>query len=141
MVNAGELTELTNADKVELTNSTDSLDFGQLHDIRWSSRMPTHKRTRTDKKRNVYVGLPEITIEGDLWVTTPEITTLVSYHTLSNGDLPVKNWDLKTTAFDASTDTIRIAAKETGLDFVGPEQGLAVFHIVLTTTTGVITEP
>ena len=74
-------------------------------------------------------------------MTQPEITTLASYHTLTNGDIPTKNWDLKVTARDASTDTIRIAAKETGLDFEGAETGLAVVHIVLTSTTGVITEP
>ena len=30
MVNAGEIAETINADLVELTNSTDSLDYGQL---------------------------------------------------------------------------------------------------------------
>lgn len=141
MANVGELTELVNADKVTLTDFSNSRDWGQLYNIRWASYMPVHKRTRIDKKRETYVGLPEIVIEGDIAVTQPEITTVLAYHTQTNGDLPVVNWDLKVTAKDTTTDTIRIAAKMTGLEFLGPERGYASFHIVLTTSSGIVTEP
>lgn len=100
--------------------------------------MQVHKRTRTDKKRHTYASLPDITIDADIWITQPEVVTLVGYHTLTNGDLPVKNWDFKMTAMDASTSTLRIGAKLTGIDFVAPENGGSWFHLVLTTTSGVV---
>lgn len=141
MVNAGEVAETINADLVELTNATNSLDYGQLFNIRWSSRHPTHKRVSIDKTEKTYTGLAAITIEADILITQPDITTFVSNNTLSGGDLPLKNWDLKVTAKDTTTDSIRIAGKMTGLDFLGPEEGDSWFHIILTSETGVITEP
>jgi len=141
MANAGELAEVVNAELVELTNQTDSEDYGQLYNVRWSSTFPTHKRVSIDKTEHHYTGLPSITIAADILITKPEVTTFVGYNQLSGGDLPTKNWDLKVTAFDTTTDTIRIVGKMTGLDFIGPEEGDSWFHITITSDTGVITEP
>jgi len=141
MANVGELVELVNAEQVELTDATNSRDWGQLYNVRWSSRTPTHKRTRIDKKVEQYAGIPTITIEGDIGITDPEVTTLVGYSALVGGQLPENNWDLKVTAKDGGTDTIRIVAMLTGLDFIGPQEGFASFHIQLTSTTHTVSEP
>ena len=139
MANVGELVELVNAEQVELTDATNSRDWGQLYNVRWSSRTPVHKRTRIDKKVESYAGLPAITISGDIGITDPEVATLMAYHTHSGGQLPENNWDLKVTAKDGGTDTIRIVAMLTGLDFLGPQEGYASFHIEMTATTEAFT--
>lgn len=141
MVNAGELAEVVNADQVNLTNATDSLTFGQLYNITWRSLYPIHKRTRTDKLRETYVGLPDIQIEGDILITQPEITTFVTYHSLSGGTLPEKNWDFEITSKDTTADKVRIVAMMTGLNMIAGETGGAIFHVQFTTVTGVISEP
>lgn len=141
MANVGELSELVNAELVTLTDATNSRDWGQLYNIRWSSRTPVHKRTRLDKKVEQYAALPVITISGDILVTQPEVTTVIAYHRHSSGALPQNNWDLKVTGKDATTDTVRIIAMMTGLDFLGPQEGFASFHIELTSVTEAISEP
>ena len=141
MVNAGELAELTNADQVNLTNATDVLTFGQLFNITWNSKSPTHKRTTTDHKLKRYAGLPDIAIAGDILITQPEVTTFVGYHTFTGGTLPAKNWDLEMTAKDTTTDKVRISAIMTGLGFIAPEKGGSWFHVTLENQTEAITEP
>ena len=141
MVNAGELAEVVNADKVDLTNASDSLTFGQLYNITWNSRTPTHKRTTTDHKLKRYAGLPDIAISGDILITKPEVTTFVGYHSFTNGTLTAKNWDLEIVAKDTTTDKVRISAIMTGLGFIAPEKGGSWFHITLENQTEAISEP
>ncbi len=141
MVNAGELGELVNAEQVNLTNATDSLTFGQLYNLTWTSRTPTHKRTTVDKKLKRYAGLPDIAIAGDILITQPEITTFVGYHSFSGGKLTAMNWDLEIVAKDTTTDTVRISAIMTGLGFIAPEAGGSWFHIILENQTEAISEP
>ena len=143
MTNAGELLEVVNADTVNLTNATDSLTFGQLYNISWSSRYQMHKRTTTDKVGKMYPNIGVVTIEGDIIITMPEITTFVGYHTpLSSGDLVSKNWDLELTGQNTNTDTVRLGnAKMSGLSFIAGELGEANFHVTFTATTGDVSEP
>jgi hypothetical protein len=142
MVNAGELLEVVNADTVNLTNASDSLTFGELYNISWSSRYQMHKRTTTDKKGKLYPNIGVVTIEGDIVITIPEITTFVGYHTLTSGDLPTKNWDLELTGKDTATDTVRLgSAKMSGLAFLAGETGDATFHVTFTSTTDNVSEP
>ncbi len=141
MVNTGSLANLTNADQVELTDATASRDWGQLYNVRWSLRNPIHKRTRLDKKVEQYAGLPTIIISAEIGLTSDEITTFLAYQTRTNGQLEENNWDLKCTSKNTNTDTIRIVAMMSGLDFLGPQDGYASFHIELTSTTEVLSEP
>lgn len=142
MTNAGELLEVVNADTVNLTNATDSLTFGQLYNISWSSRYQMHKRTTTDKKGKMYPNIGIVTIEGDIEITIPEITTFVGYHTTTSGDLPSKNWDLELTGKNTNTDTVRLGdAKMTGLSMNAGETGDASFHVTFTATTDNVSEP
>jgi len=142
MVNAGELTELINAVKVTLTNFTDTLDFGQLFNIRWRSFTPQNKKPRGDGTVEFLDGTPELSIEADIFLTTPEITTFIGYTkpTGTPPQLSLKNWDLKTTGFDAATDTIRILGKVNGLEMIAGETGDANVHLTITAADGVITE-
>ena len=142
MTNAGELAEVVNADKVNLVNATDSLTFGQLYNISWSSRYQMHKRTTTDKVGKMYPNIGIVTIEGDILITTPEITTFVGYHSLTSGDLPSKNWDLEITGKNTTLDKVRLGnAKMSGLSMIAGEVGEANFHVVFTSTTGDVSEP
>ncbi len=143
MVNSGELVELINADQVTLTNATDSLDFGQLFNIGWNRDVPQIKKPRGDGTVEYLDGTAGITIEADIFLTTPEITTFLGYAipTGTPPQLVLKNWDLITTGLDAATDTIRISGKLNGLRFIAGEDDLANYHITITSADGVITEP
>jgi len=141
MVNAGELAELINAEDVTLTNQTDSLTFGQLFNITWGSKTPTNEHVNTSGTRDT-TDLPDLAfIEGDILITQPEITTFVGYRAKTAKALTAKNWDIGFTAFNTTTDTIRIVAKMVDLQFLGPEEGGAWFHIRLESETGLVTEP
>lgn len=141
MVNSGELAELVNADKVNLTNQTDNLTFGQLHNLRWSDTSPIHKRTSIDKTLKQYAGQKVITISGDILITTPEITTFVGFRNYTNGQLPNKNWDLELTGINLILDTVRIFGFLSGLDFIRPQKGGAWFHVEIANQTEVVSEP
>ncbi len=141
MVNVGEIAEVVNAEKVELTNSTDSEDYGQLYNITWSSNIQQYSKVRTDGTQDTLDGGDTIVIEGDVLVTQPEITTLVTAHTRASNDLPRKNWDLKFTAKDATTDTLRFTGKLIGLSFLAPEHGDSWYHLSIRNTTSGIAEP
>lgn len=82
-------------------------------------------------------------IFADIWMTTPEITALNQYNTPTGTppQLPEKDWDLKTTAKDLSTDTIRITGKLRDLNYIAPENGGAWFSIGISGTTSVVSEP
>jgi hypothetical protein len=139
MANAGELAELVNAEQVTLSRASN--DFGQLFNIRWNSKTPTHKRTTLDKKMRRYAGQPDISISGEILITQPEITTFVGLHTISGGKLTASNWDLKVTAKDTSVDTVRISGIMTGLGFIAPEKGGSWFTTTIENQTEAITEP
>ena len=94
MANAGEDGEVVNAELVTLTDSTNSRDYGQLFNISFRSDVPIHVRYWTDGTRDTMVDPATNIIEGDILVTIPEITTLLSYQTFSNEDLPENNWDI-----------------------------------------------
>lgn len=141
MVNAGELAEVTNADKVNLTNQTDNLTFGQLHNITWDDRSPVHKRTSIDKTLKQYAGLRVVTIGGDILITIPEITTFAGYRTPVNGQLPNNNWDLELTGKNLVLDTVRIFGFVNVWRLIAPQKGGAWFHIEITNQTETVSEP
>ena len=141
MANVGTLAKLTNAELVTLTDQTNSRDWGQLYNVRWSLRSPVHKRVRIDKKVEQYAGMNVTTISGDIGLTQAEVTILLTYQNRTDGQLPENNWDLVMLSKDTTSDTVRIIAMMTGLDFLGPQEGFASFHIELTSTTEVLSEP
>lgn len=143
MVNAGETTKLVNADKVTLTNFTDSLTFGQLYNLQWNGIVPQMKKAHIDGSRDSLDRTPEVVIQGDIFVTQPEITTWIGYNvpTGTPPQLVTKSWDLGFTAFDGAVDTIRIVGKVNGLQYMAPENDGSWYHVTITSTTGVITEP
>ena len=141
MVNAGELAELCNSDDVTLTNQTNALTFGQLFNITWNSATPTQEKAHVDGSRDTTDQVDNLSIEGDIFITIPEITTLVSYRAKTGNALPTKNWDIGFVGDNAVSDTIRIVAKLTQLQFIAPEKGYSLFHIKLESEDGAITEP
>ncbi len=141
MVNTGSLTRLTNADRVELTNQTDSQDYGQLTNITWSSEFEQLPKVRTDGTQDSLDKRHNVIIEGDIWLTVPEITTFLGFHSQTALNLPSKNWDLKCTDITGVLDTVRIIGKLSGLKMEGAQKGHARFHVKITDTTGAITEP
>jgi hypothetical protein len=140
MVDAGEIAETVNAQKVELINTTDSLTFKQVFNLRFNISRPSRKRSKSDGSVDRLEGLGEHRIEADILTTIPEITTLVGLANLSSRVLPTKNWDIKFTGKDAATDTIRIAGKLTSLVFVRQEVGYSWYHIVIETEDDSVTE-
>ncbi len=66
---------------------------------------------------------------------------MINYRTKVSNALSVDNWDLGTTSFDTTTDTIRMVAKMTELLMTAGETGGAWFHIRLESETGTISEP
>lgn len=114
-----------------------------MYNLQWNGNVPQIKKARTDGTRTLLDRTPEITIEADIWVTQPEITTFIGYNipTGTPPQLVTKNWDVKFTALDNTQDTLRIVGKLNQLNFIAPENGGAWYHITITSTTGVITEP
>lgn len=141
MVNVGEKGETINADLVELIDSSNSRDWGQLFNVRMYSDAPIHARYLTDGTRDTLTDPATVKIEGDILITQPEITTMLSYLTFSNEDLPENNWDVKFTAKDTTTDTARITGKMIGLTMQAGESGWTWFHVIIESTTGVVAEP
>lgn len=141
MVNTGSLARLTNADRVELTNQTDAQDYGQVINLTWESTFDQRPKVRTDGTEDSLDLRHSIVIEGDIWLTVPEITTFLSHHSQTALNLPSKNWDLRCTDITGVLDTVRIVGKLSALKMLGAQKGHALFHVKITDTTGAITEP
>ena len=144
MANFGETTEVVNADLVELTDNSNSRDFGQLWNIQVTADSPSRPRYLTDGTRSTLTDLPTIRIEGDVDTTIgsgADLATMLTYLDRTNNDLPEQTWYVKFTAQDATTDTISIVGKVVGLRWSGPEMGDAFYHITIESTTGLIGEP
>jgi len=140
MVKAGEEAELVNAQRYTLTNSTDSLTFDQMYNLRFNIARPIRKRTTTDGVVRTIEGSAENTIEADVLITTPEITTMVGYTQLSSGALPTKNWDVQTTDRTGTVDTLRFTGRVTGLSMIRQMVGGTWFHLTIQTTVEAVTE-
>ena len=138
MVNVGDQAKLVNAQKMRLLQGSN--DYHQVINFRFGISYPSRKRARTDGVLKRKEGLGEHYIEGDIALTEAEVTTFVGFATPVSGELPENNWDLKVTARDTSTDTIRIGAKMSQLIFMRPYKGLALFHFKLDTVDTDVTE-
>lgn len=141
MTNAGELAELTNADATELRNVTDSLEYGQLYNIRWSSMIPQFPKNWSDGSRESLDGVRNVIIEGDIAITEPEVTSLVTLNTPTGTPpvLPIKTWRFFGTSFNSATFQVDISGKLIGLAFVARDKGHAWFHVTIENATEVMT--
>lgn len=139
MVNVGDQAKLVGAQSHRLIQGTD--DYHQLYNLSMGLTRPSYKKARTDGEVRRLEGLAEHYIEGQILVTVPQITTLVNMTKLTSGQLPINAWDIQMTSRDNTTDTLRINAKLTSLNFIRPVKGLSLFHIRLDLANGEVTEP
>ena len=141
MVNAGELAEIVNADQTELRNVTDSLEYGQLYNIRWNSMVPQFPKKWSDGGRETLDGVRDVIIEGDILITEPEVLSLVTLNTPTGTppQLPIKTWRFFMTARNLTTRQADISGKLVGLSFLAKDKGEAWFHVTVENTTETVT--
>jgi hypothetical protein len=143
MANAGENTERIDGWKVTLTNSTDTLDFGQMFVTRYRGMVRGIKKARGDGTRTRLDRTGERSITGQIWLTIPEITTFIGYNTPTGTppQLTPKNWDIGFTGMDETTDTIRISGVVELFEFEAPEKDGTWCVVGIDSVDGVVSEP
>lgn len=138
MADAGELNEYVNAGKVTITNSTDALTFKQLSNIRISIDTAVTKRQRTDSVLEKLVDLRDFIIEGEIYLTEPELVTWVGYTAQTNNKLPEKLFLVTFTDEQGNPTTISSDFILTRLQYVAPEKGYVIYTIRLDSVGGVV---
>lgn len=139
MANAGEQTEVVNVTRASLTQSTDSLTFGQLFNMKMNISRAFKKVQTTDGNFKKFYSTGDNYVEGDILLTTPEMATLKNYTVLTNGDLPTKNWQLGFTDVSGAAVTVTMSAQLSTLQLIRQTEGGVLFHIRLELTTDTIT--
>lgn len=137
MVLIGTEAKLVNTQSVRLLQGAN--DYQQLYNLAVTVTRPSRKKACTDGRIQKLEGLGEHRIEGDLLLTVPEIVTFLGYTALVNRALPINVWTLQFTARDTTTDSISISAKLTTLQFIRPEAGATLYHIILETVDTEVT--
>jgi len=138
MADAGELTEYVNAGKVTITNSTDALTFKQLSNIRVFIETAVTKRQRTDSVLEKLVDLRDFAIEGEIYLTSPELVTWVGYTSQTNNKLPEKLFIVSFTDESGNPTTLSSDFILTRLNFIAPEKGYVIYSIRLESVAGVV---
>lgn len=138
MVSAGELDEYVDSSGVKLENVTDALEFKQLHNIKHDVQVPTTIRQKTDDTLELLYDLRRFAIEGDVWLTEPEVVTWVALTVASNSRLPEKSWKITYTDEKTNATTLTGTMVLTQLVTIDPGVGSTNHHIRLESVDGAV---
>lgn len=139
MVDAGEWAERVDTQDVSLINVTDSLTFKQLLNVfpDISASLTRHQLT-DDTIENLW-DLRVTFIEGDIVLTTPEITTWVAFTLQTNNKPPVKTWRLSYKPISGATVTVDISGQVSVFRLIDTGRGVALYHFRIEATSSAVT--
>jgi hypothetical protein len=103
---------------VSLTNNTNAVTYTQLENVRVSKRHNKSFHQLTDNLVDKNFSLTDVTIEGDIVATNPELALLKTLSTMVNAQLPLRSW---TVSYTDQSGTV--------VDFTG-DGYLAVFDAI-----------
>lgn len=116
MGNVGVQKNFVDTQQSVLTNNTDTKTYVQLTDLVMDLDSKVTKHQLTDDTIDNVFSLYMSSVQGNMWVTTPQWSDLVALTVDVAGVRPVKEWklvwtdqdeDSKTTTFNAQMKTLR----------------------------------
>jgi hypothetical protein len=135
-MSAGELSEYVNSARCSLTNNTDSLTFDQMRNVRVFITNDVTKRRNTAGTLEKLFDLRDFAMEGEIWLTEPELVTWVGYTTQTNNSPVSKSWEAQFVAENGNTTTINGTMKVSRLNFLIQEEGAALYDFRLESVDG-----
>jgi len=104
MVDVGSSDNWVDTQNAILSNDTDSLTYLQVTDLVLDIDSNVTKHQLTDDRIDNVFSLYMNSVQGNMWVTTPEWLALLALTVDSNGVRPSRDWTLEWT--DNSNNTI-----------------------------------
>jgi hypothetical protein len=136
---AGELDETVNQGKVLLINTTDSEDYKQLHRMRVSITQQVIRNYTMSNTVDKHFQPRDFVVEGDIWVTEPEVATWIA-RTVHTNNLPdFKGFQIQMTADNGDVTNITGTFRIRDIIYDVPEEGDTNYHVVLESINGVPT--
>ena len=139
MADAGELAEFVGSGQTTLTKTTGTLVYKQLHSIQAHIHTDVTKRQRTDSVLEKLKDLRDFWIEGDIWLTEPELVTWVGYTVQTNNNPVSDTFTISYTGDDTNSTTLAGSMFITDLDFLDNGDGYDIYHVRLESEDGVVT--
>jgi len=138
MVDAGELLEYVNAGNVSFTNVTDSQTYKQMYRVKADITQDVIKKQTISNTIDKQFELRDFAIEGDIWITDPEIAAWVLLTIQTNNLPPAKSFNIVFTADDGGTATITGTFRVKDLIYNVPEEGDSNYHVRLESVDGAV---
>jgi hypothetical protein len=137
-MSAGELAEYVNSAKCSLNNVTDSLKFDQLRNVRIFITNDVTKRRTTARTLEKLFDLRDFAMEGEIWLTEPEVVIWVGYTAQTNNNPTSKSWNVTFVAENTDTTTITGTMRVSRLNFMVQEEGAALYDFRLESVDGAV---
>jgi len=135
-MSAGELAEYVNSARCSLTNTTDSATFDQMRNVRVFITNDITKRRSTAGTLEKLFDLRDFAMEGEIWLTEPELVTWVGYTTQTNNNPISKSWQAAFVAENGNTTTISGTMRVSRLNFLIQQEGAALYDFRLESVDG-----
>lgn len=143
MSQTGDTDEFVNAQRLTLTNVTDSEIYTQITNLAFDLGRFSHFKSRTDGRIDRLFGAGNNAIELDITLTVPEVATFVSLSQMinltSDRTLLSKEWRINGTSEDGQTFSIAITGSLISLRTIRPNAGAATHHIRIEADTITVT--
>lgn len=139
-MSAGELTEYVDSGGVSL--SFNSTTYKQLHNLKVYVTADTTRRINSDSSIEKFTDPRDMTLEADIWLTTPELATWVNFTDQTNNK-PTAYTGVVTFTGDGGTPaapTITGSFFLRDLTYIDPGMGYVNYHIVLESDDGTVTD-
>jgi len=103
--------------------------------------VPQFAKKWSDGGRESLDGVRDVIIEGDILITEPEVTALVTLNTPTGTPpiLPIKTWRFFMTSKNTTSRQADISGKLVGLAFLAKDKGEAWFHVTVENTSQTVT--
>ena len=137
-MSAGELSEYVNSAKCTLQNATDSLTFDQMRNVRVFITNDVTKRRTTARTLEKLFDLRDFAMEGEIWLTEPELVTWVGYTAQTNNNPVSKSWTATFAAENGNSTTITGTMRISRLHFLIQEEGVALYDFRLESVDGAV---
>ena len=136
---AGVLSDYVDSGNVSLTNVSDGEEvFTQLRRVRVFTESDVSKSQLTDDTLEKHFDLRDYRIEGEIWLTNPEIGTWIGYTVQTNNLPPAKSWRVTWKADDGGTNTTTGTFRVSRLSFVSEEEGYSLYDFTLESIDGAV---
>jgi len=138
MVDAGELAEYVNAGNVSFTNVTDSQTYKQMYRAKVFITQDIITNQTISNILDKHFQLRDFAIEGDIWLTDPEIGAWILLTIQTNNLPPSKSFNIVFTADDGGTATLTGTFRVKDLIYDAPEEGDSNYHVRLESVDGAV---